>query len=167
MNIHMIGKYGPVIKYEKDGEVEFKNVKKDIDVNKLKNGEYELKDLLVNNNNKSLNNVLGRYKDNDVILKKGRYGLYVNYNSKNYSIKGVNKGEDEITLEDVISYLDGSKTSSSNKNILKTINEYASVRNGKWGPYVFYKTSSMNKPKFIKIPKGTVLSEIDETWLQK
>mgnify|MGYP001228522694 CR=1 FL=1 len=163
---YVIGKYGPVIKYEKDGEVEFKNVRKDIDVNKLKNGEYELKDLLVNNNNKSLNNVLGRYKDNDVILKKGRYGLYVNYNSKNYSIKGLNKEEDEIELEDVISYLDGSKTSSGNKNVLKQINEYASVRNGKWGPYVFYKTSSMNKPKFIKIPKGTVLSEIDETWLQ-
>ena len=47
---YMIGKYGPVIKYEKDGETKFKNVKKDIDIEKLKNNEYKLEDLLETQN---------------------------------------------------------------------------------------------------------------------
>lgn len=161
---YMIGKYGPVIRYKKGDEIKFKSVRKDIDINKLKNGEYSLKDLLVENNNKSLNNSLGKHKDIDVILKKGKYGLYINYNSKNYSLKGLDKKEEEIVLNDVISYLDENK-SRINKNILKVISEDASVRTGKWGPYVYYKTKSMKKPKFIKIPKGTMTNEIDDNWL--
>ena len=33
--------------------------------------------------------------DIDVILKKGKYGLYLNYNSKNYSLKGLDKKEED------------------------------------------------------------------------
>ena len=40
----MIGKYGPVIKCEKDGKTSFKGVK-NIDIEKLK-GEYKLKDIV-------------------------------------------------------------------------------------------------------------------------
>ena len=46
-HVYMIGKYGPVIKYEKDGVTEFKNVKKDLDLDKLKNGEYKLENIIV------------------------------------------------------------------------------------------------------------------------
>ena len=35
-HVYMIGKYGPVIKKEKDGETSFINVKKDLDIEKLK-----------------------------------------------------------------------------------------------------------------------------------
>ena len=44
---YMIGKYGPVIAY-KEGEKlkEFKSVKKNIDIEKLKRGEYKLKDIV-------------------------------------------------------------------------------------------------------------------------
>ena len=48
-NTYIIGKYGPVIKCveEKDGkeEVIFKPIKKDLDIKKLENGEYELNDI--------------------------------------------------------------------------------------------------------------------------
>ena len=162
---YMIGKYGPVIKYKNGEEIEFKSVKKDIDINKLKNGEYKLEDLIISDKNKPINNVLGQYKENDVILKKGKYGLYINYNKKNFSIKGLDKEENDITLDDVLPYLNGSKN-NQNKNILKQINKDASVRTGKWGPYVFYKTETMKKPKFIKIPKGTLIEQINEIWLE-
>ena len=72
---YMIGKYGPVIKYEDDkGNTSWKSVKKNIDMNKLKNGEYTLEDIL-DNKPKISGKLLGTYKDNDVILKKGKYGL--------------------------------------------------------------------------------------------
>ena len=43
----------------------------------------------------------------------------------------------------------GKRTITS--NIIKLVNEDISVRKGKYGPYLFYKTKSMNKPKFIKL----------------
>ena len=45
-HVYMIGKYGPVIKYEKDGKTAFKGVKKNLNMTKLKNGDYSLQDVL-------------------------------------------------------------------------------------------------------------------------
>ena len=87
----MIGKYGPVIKCDEgDGKVSFKNVKKDLDINKLKKGEYKLEDIL---ETKKRNNdqIIGKYKDEEVILKTGKYGKYINWNGKNHSIKHIKK----------------------------------------------------------------------------
>ena len=42
----MIAKYGPVVKYEKDGETKFKSAKKDLDIEKLKRGEYTLEEII-------------------------------------------------------------------------------------------------------------------------
>ena len=158
---YIIGKYGPVIKYEKDGEIKFKNVRKDIDMEKLKNGEYTLDELV--QQQAFSGTTLGSYKDNDVILKKGKFGLYVNHNGKNYSLKYLNKSESEINLKDVIDIIEGKK--QENKNILKVINEEMSVRKGKYGPYVYYKTSKMKKPKFIKVTKHDSIDTIDENWV--
>ena len=41
----MIGRYGPVIKYEKAGQTKFIPVKEDIDFEKLKRGEYTLDEI--------------------------------------------------------------------------------------------------------------------------
>ena len=90
-HIYMIGKYGPVIKCEKDGKTTFKGVKKNIDIEKVKNGEYSLKDI-VEEKKVGLNNInLGEYEGDDVILKKGKYGLYITYKGKNSSISHIKK----------------------------------------------------------------------------
>jgi hypothetical protein len=34
---------------------------------------------------------------------------------------------------------------------IRTLNPYASIRDGKYGAYIFYKTPSMKKPKFISL----------------
>jgi hypothetical protein len=34
---------------------------------------------------------------------------------------------------------------------IRTLNSYASIRDGKYGAYIFYKTPSMKKPKFISL----------------
>ena len=49
--------------------------------------------------------VLGLFKENPVILKSGKFGLYINWNNKNYSLKGIRKNEEDIILSDVIEVL--------------------------------------------------------------
>ena len=38
-------------------------------------------------------------------------------------------------------------------NVLREINSDMNIRTGKFGPYVFYKTTSMKKPKFFPLKK--------------
>jgi DNA topoisomerase-1 len=161
-HIYMIGKYGPVIKCEKDGNTSFIGVKKNIDIEKLKNGEYKLKDIIENKKGGLNNKNLGEHEGEEVILKKGKYGLYITYKGKNHSISHIKKEMNNIILKDVLDVLKGKKT--SNPNILKVITDEISVRKGKYGPYVFYKTKKMNRPNFIPM-KGVSLDEIDEEWV--
>ena len=87
---YMIGKYGPVIKCEIGEKTTWKKIKSDIDLEKLKRGEYKLEDIL-DNTKKTSNRNLGTYKDKEVILKKGKFGNYINYDGKNKSIKHIKK----------------------------------------------------------------------------
>ena len=159
---YMIGKFGPVIKYENGDKTSFKSVKKNIDMNKLKNGEYTLNEIIDTNRLGSNNINLGEYEGEDVILKKGKYGMYITYKGKNSSIGHIKKQMSKIVLEDVLDVLKGKK--SSNPNIVKIITEEMSVRKGKYGNYVYYKTKKMSKPKFIPM-KGVSLDEINEEWV--
>ena len=51
------------------------------------------------------NRNLGEYNGEDVILKNGKYGMYVTIDGKNTSVKYINKDMDDITLEDVVEYI--------------------------------------------------------------
>ena len=162
-HVYMIGKYGPVIKYEKGDETSFKSVKKDLDMDKLKRGEYKLSDVLDKSRGSSSKKSLGKYEDNEVYIMKGKYGMYINCNGKNSSISHIKKEMDEVVLNDVLDVLKGKK--QSNKNILKVITGEISVRKGRYGPYVFYKTDKMKKPKFIPM-KGITTDEVTESWVR-
>ena len=159
---YMIGKFGPVIKCVKNGKTSFKNVRKDIDITKLKNGEYKLKDLL-DNNSKSNRKLLGEFKDNQVYLMNGKFGPYINCNKKNYSVGFLKKELSDITLEDVLTVLKG-EVKNKNKSIVKEISDDISIRKGKYGNYVYYKTNKMKKPKFISM-KGINIDEITTEWV--
>ena len=143
-HVYMIGKYGPVIKYKKGETIKFKAVKKDLDLDKLKRGGYSLSEIV--ETKKSVGKDLGKYKDNDVILKKGKFGLYINWNKQNISIKSVKKSEETIKLADVLDLLDGKKTATS--NILYEYDSSLSIRRGQYGPYIFFKTQQMKRPLF-------------------
>ena len=156
---YIIGKYGPVIKQTiSEDEVVFKSVKKDIDLNKLKNGEYSLDEIV--EENKFTKNVLGRYEDEEIVLKKGKYGLYTSFKGKNISLKSIQKDECEITLDDIINAIKNGGT--TNKTIIKEIDDEISIRKGKYGPYVYYKTKNMSKPKFVGLGKQDINNFIDK-----
>ena len=161
-HVYMIGKYGPVIKYEKDGETKFKNVKKNIDLDKLRDGGYELDEIIEVGPQKN-GRILGLHNEQEVEIENGKFGLYVTYNGKNRSIKHLMKQIDEIKLEDVIPILN--KNENSNPNVLKVLNDEMSIRKGRYGPYVMYKTKTMKKPKFISLKKEKI-ENVDIDWVK-
>lgn len=164
-HFYIIGKHGPVIKCLQKGrgtgtgkkdEVSFLPVKEGLDLKKLERGEYKLEDIVATVKQNQVQ--LGIYKDEPLILKKGKFGLYVTWgqNSKSLSSFG-NRPMESIKLEDVLEILNkaeekaesvGGETSSG---VIRFISNDISIRNGKYGPYVFYKTKKMTKPLFLKI----------------
>jgi len=142
--------YGPSIKHKMDdGTIEYLPGKKDlkIDLEKLKNGDYSLDDVV-----EIKNNCLGKYENENLFIKTGKFGPYVEWGSNRHSIKEIDKPLINITMEDVISFL-SNLTAKQDKNVLRILNENMSVRKGKFGAYVFYKKKDMAKPEFLNIKK--------------
>jgi DNA topoisomerase-1 len=141
------GKNGMILKHKsdktEDGKPVFKSVKKGlkIDMEKLERGEYLLEDLA-----ESEDRILGIHEDTPVYLKRGKFGPYLEHKDVKVSVK---KGIMIETIEDAIKMLDSvTETSSA---ILRELTPDLSIRKGKFGPYIFYKTKAMKKPKFLDL----------------
>ena len=143
---YMIGRYGPVIKHDDNGTIKFKKVKKDLDMEKLRNGDYKLEDIVIVEDT-FIGRSIGSFKNEEVILKKGKFGLYMTHDGKNYSLKSIRKRPDTIVLEDVIDILLGKK--STNPKVHRILDKNTSIRKGKYGLYIYYKTEKMKKPQFF------------------
>ena len=152
-------KYGPVIRKTIDEEnIEFISVRKDIniDIGKLTNGQYTLEELCEVKEKK-----IGTYENQDVMLKNGRYGIYIECGERSESIKDVKKHFDEIVMDDVTNILDKKKPTeagagagaSADANVLRKLNDEMSIRKGKFGAYVYYKRPDMKSPQFLNIKK--------------
>lgn len=146
---YTIGRYGPVIKTKVDGKTKFLKVKPEITLDMIKKGILSIHDIIDTTQSSSAAKQLGSYKGTDVVVKEGKFGLYATIDGKNYGLKHLGKTKDAITLQDVISVIENK--SSSNKSIVRSLNEDLSIRNGKYGEYIFYKTKKMTKPKFLKL----------------
>jgi DNA topoisomerase-1 len=149
-------KMGPVIKYaEEDGSITFLPVKQGIQIHldKLKNNQYSLADLV-----ETATSSLGKYLDEEVFLKYGKFGPYIQWKDINVGLKNELSDGNITTLEIVLPLLE-SKIKSVNEpetvnNLLRWLKEpELSIRKGKFGPYVFYQTKTMKKPQFFNIKK--------------
>lgn len=140
---YMIAKFGPVIKYTKNDETKFYPVKSDIDIDKLRRKEYKIEDII---QEKQSGKILGKYKSMDVMLKKGKYGTYIEYGTNKKSVN-LEKTFDEIEFKDIENLL----TENKSLSMIRNINEYASIRTGQYGDYIFYKKPSWKKPRFLKL----------------
>jgi DNA topoisomerase-1 len=177
-HIYTIAKYGAVVKcVEKvDGKkvTTYKSIRKDItlDMNKLENGDYKLEDIIEDKEAKKtamLANqiILGKYEENEVFLKKGKFGLYVTCGELSKTLKQLgNRPIESIQLEEVIPLLE------EGSNMVREISSNISIRKSKKGDYVFFKTRKMKKPKFFTL-KGfeedykTCKSDIFLLWLKE
>ena len=83
----IIGKYGPVIKKQiKAGQpATFIPVKKDLDINELQKRtdiikwEDLVEDPKINGSEINGSGLIGKYKGEDLFIKKGKYGIYAEY----------------------------------------------------------------------------------------
>ena len=147
-NDFTFSKYGATLREKReDGSYEYKSVKKDIkiDLDKLKQGSYTLDELL-----ETKEKYMGKYEDQDMFLKNGKYGLYVEWGENKKTLNQVKKTIETITMEDIEKVI---KNKNESANILRVINDSISIRKGKYGPYVYYKRKDMKQPQFFNINK--------------
>jgi len=142
---YIIGKYGPVIKCTIGEEVTFKKVKKELCLDKLRSGKYNLVDIV--EEKIPIGNMLGLYKNKEVTLKKGKFGLYIEWNNTKKSLSLINIEQHLITLEDVIKYIE------TPVGVIRAIDENTSIRTGAYGNYISIKSSNntITKPKFVSL----------------
>ena len=110
---------------------------------------------IVKTNNISNSIILGKYKGEDLILKRGKFGLYVSWltQTKSMAILG-NRPIENIGLDEVLEILkkdEIQETSPVNTNIIRNVTDNISIRKGPKGNYIFFKTSKMKRPQFFKL----------------
>ena len=136
----MVAKYGVVIKNNEDI---FSKVKENINMFKVTNNEYKIGDIIQEKINDDL--LIGKYNDENLYMKKGKYGKYLAWGKNTKSLDGY---DGDIELTSVVQFIENK---SNNKNIIRVIDNNISIRNGKYGAYIFYKTDKMKKPQFFKL----------------
>lgn len=139
----------------------FKKVKPGIIMEDLIDGKYQnLSDILIEDS--LVERVVGTYGGFSVILKNGRFGKYVVWGKdgeNRKSLKSVCKNISDISLEEVIRQIENENKDEMNDgdentattDIIRKVNDDMSIRKGKYGDYIFYKTIKMKKPKFISL----------------
>jgi DNA topoisomerase-1 len=140
--------YGPSIKKTNEkGEITYlKTNTKEIDIDKLQNNQYTLEGLLLKEEDS-----LGIFDGNPIKIKTGKYGNYLENGKNTVSIKEWKKPLHELDYKTAIEFIENNNKKDT--SILREISSDMTIRTGKYGPYIFYKTSSMKKPKFLPLKK--------------
>jgi len=155
----IIGKHGPVVKFvdsKNKKNISFIPVKKDLDLEALKHiPELTLEHVIDNTiiNKESL----GKYKGQDLFIKKGKYGNYAQWGKETKSLKELLSDIpiEKITYIDVIRFLDKDTILDPTKPVgfVRELNDKLSIRTGKYGDYIFYKKprAKTKKVEFFKL----------------
>lgn len=153
----IIGKHGPVVKFidpTDNKKVSFLEVNKKLIKDNLNNvSTLTLEEVL---EPKSMNNdkdPIGKYKGQDLFIKKGKFGIYAQWGKETKSLKEEFDTSEDIKYIYVIRYLEKetSLNPSSPIGLIRELNNHLSLRTGKYGDYIFYKKPRMKTPKFYKL----------------
>lgn len=142
------GKFGPFIQKGEGENVQYASLGK---------GQL-IEDLALEDALKlfQLPRTVGKYKDVDVVALKGRFGPFIKYGDKNFSIP---RGKDPltITLEECSGIIEeGLNKSAANPVMAEYKDSDIQVINGRYGPYIKHAGSN------YKIPKGTDAARLTE-----
>ena len=158
-----IGKYGPLVQLKDPNNISSKYAPlKDI---KMEEVTLEQALELLQYPKK-----LGPYKGKDITLNNGKYGLYIKYNSKNYSIEFTDdlkeKDIDFKFAKKLIKDTDEGKTRDADGNEKERIfveynKEKIEILTGRYGPYFKY------KGKNYSIYKSYDVNNLNEKDIQK
>lgn len=112
----------------------------------------------------------GHHRSHPVVIKEGRHGFYVSYKESTISLKAFESYDqipDWIKEQSIPPAAFASLTKfMEDTPILLEIDEHWSLRKGTYGPYLYYKTPKMRKPKFYKYPHAHTRKDILE-YIQK
>lgn len=129
--------------------------------------------------------VLGTFDKKSVILKKGKFGLYISWNNCNISLdsKTNNNNSDDldlnaeleadlqelldkenlniqITLNDAIKYINAHLEKDNNKKIFKDKTSKYEIVDGKFGKYIRISSIKTGKSRNVKLPKNIDMDNI-------
>jgi len=154
-----------------DATVSYLPIAPDIDMERAKLGQYTLSELMSSSTETTpKNRLLGKLEGEDVFLKHGRYGPYLEWKQEKKSLRQRTADDDgDMTLEMATEML-LHRAPPQASTVLRTINSNCSVREGKYGPYVYYKTSEMKSPMFYSVNQFKWKTAGDEailTWVHQ
>jgi DNA topoisomerase-1 len=154
----IIGKYGPVIRQRLDNTSKkdsFIPVKKDLDISKAH--LLKLEDIIELTQMKS-NGLIGKYKGEDLFIKKGKYGIYAQWSKdgklETKTLKELDgKPLEQIEYMDVLRILEKDTTLDPERPVgfVRELSLTLSIRTGKYGDYIFYKKPRTKTPQFFKL----------------
>lgn len=101
--------------------------------------------------------IVGQYNGVDVIALKGRFGPFLKYGDKNFSLP---RGKDplKVTLEECSTIIDeGLNKSAASSVMTEYPDNDIQIINGRYGPYIKHAGSN------YRIPKGTDAATLTET----
>lgn len=142
------GKFGPYIQKGEGEKVQYASLGKDQLIENL-----TLEDAL---KLFQLPRTVGEYNGIAVIALKGRFGPYIKYGEKNFSIP---RGKDplKITLEECSAIIEsGLDKTTANQVMAEYKDNDIQVINGRYGPYIKHAGSN------YRIPKGTDAADLTE-----
>jgi DNA topoisomerase-1 len=157
----VFGRYGLMIQ-KTDGSRGTLSVRKDVDMDRLKKGEYSLGELM----EKKENREIGEYDGAIIVLKSGPYGFYLEHKGEKIGVKTLTSEEemeDEELLSAFVKKKDAEKTDmkgegekeekgdEGSKKIIRELTGELSIRNGKYGAYIYYHKAGMKKPSFFAL----------------
>lgn len=142
------GKFGPYIQKGEGENVQYASLGK---------GQL-IEDLTLEDALKlfQLPRTVGKYKDVDVVALKGRFGPFLKYGDRNFSIP---RGKDplKITLDECAAIIeDGLSKTAANSVMAEYKDSDIQVINGRYGPYIKHAGSN------YKIPKETDAATLTE-----
>uniref|UniRef100_A0A6C0LTA9 DNA topoisomerase n=1 Tax=viral metagenome TaxID=1070528 RepID=A0A6C0LTA9_9ZZZZ len=123
-------KYGQAVSKRVDNKFIYANIPPSLNIETITLNEAI--ELLKNNEESEFPKNLGKYKDHDVILQKGQYGLYIVFNKQNYSFEQ----QKDIDLEQAIEIIKKKDESKISEFDIKSIKAKALILNGPHGPYI-------------------------------
>ena len=138
-----MGKYGPVLQIgDKKDEIRYVSIKEEYNIETIT--EEEANGLI------KYPIILGKYNGKNIVLKDGKYGLYLQYDDKNYNMKD----KENITLETAIDCIKG-----KDDKIIKVFNKSVKIMNGPYGPFILSGKKIVSVPKEIEDPSTITLDE--------
>jgi hypothetical protein len=134
-------------------------VKKDLDIVALQNQlePIKLEDVIEPTTTKA-NGLIGKYKGEDLFIKKGKYGVYAQWtidgNKETKALKELDcKPLDQIEYIEVLRILEKDLVLDPERPVgfVRELSPTLSIRNGKFGDYIFYKKPRVKTPQFFKL----------------